>query len=293
MRLKNFMAAVPFLLLAVLIVGCGKGKDSSKKDPIPVRVVTVKLSDIHRALDYAGDLKGRDEVKVYPKVSGKIIEKTREEGSDVNKGDAIMYIDRDEVGLKFEMAPVESPLTGKVGRVYVDIGTNVTPQTPVAFVADMSQAEIQLDIPEIHLPDLRIGQRAEVMVDSYPGEVFGGFITRISPTVDLATRTAPIEISIENPENKLQSGMFARVHLRLEERKNVPVIPKEAIIGRDPETYLYVIRDGKAHIEKVKLGIRQGPFYEVVSGVEAGDKVVIMGQQKLREGAIVRVEESE
>ena len=138
---KIFAYSLFFVLAATIITGCGKGKaDRGKGEtaPLPVKVMKVELKTISKALEYVGNIKGQDEAIVYPKVSGKIIEKVKEAGSPVNKGEVIAYVDRDEIGLKFEKAPVESPLTGIVGRTYVDIGSNVTPQTAVALIADMT-----------------------------------------------------------------------------------------------------------------------------------------------------------
>jgi multidrug efflux pump subunit AcrA (membrane-fusion protein) len=280
-------------IVASLISGCGKVKmpGAAKDDAVPVRVMKVRLEDVNLALEYVGDIKGQDEAVVYPKVSGKIIEKVKEEGSSVLKGDVIAYIDRDEVGLQFEKAPVESPLAGKVGRVYVDIGSYVTVQTPIALVADMTTAEIDLDVPETYLPQIAVGQKAMIEVDAYPGERFIGRVVRISPIVDLQTRTAPIEINIENKDQRLQSGAFARVNLILEEHKGKPVILKEAVIGKIDPQYVYVIENSRARLKLVKLGSRKGAFVEVLDGLREGDAVVIMGQQKLRDGALVAAEE--
>lgn len=286
-----------YILIAVLaasIAGCGAKKERGGKkndEAIPVKVETVKPRDMNKTLEYVGDIKGDDEALVYPKVTGKVIEKVKEEGSHVKKGEAIVYIDRDEVGLKFEKAPVESPLEGIVGRVYVDIGSSVTTETKVALVTKTEVVEIDLDVPEAIVPKVSIGQKADIEVDAYPGHKFTGVVSMISPVVDLQTRTAPIELIMDNKEGKLQSGMFARVTLLLEVRRNVPVIMKESVIGRKPDTYVYVVEGNKAHFRKVDLGIRQGAYYEVLSGLAAGDKVVIMGQQRLRDGATVLVEE--
>src|SRR3989338_7850145 len=109
MRRTMKRTAIVCTCIAVLaLAGCGGEKSGRKAsgESTPVRVIAVENKDLSKALEYAGSIKGRDEAVVYPKVSGKIIEKTKEEGSRVNKGDAIMYIDRDEVGLKFEHAPV-------------------------------------------------------------------------------------------------------------------------------------------------------------------------------------------
>lgn len=273
-----------------LLSGC-KGGPGKKEEAIPVRIMKARAEDVSKTLEYVGDIKGQDEAIVYPKVSGKIVEKIRNEGDAVAKGDIIAYIDRDEVGLKFEKAPVESPLTGTVGRIYVDKGSSVAVTTPIALVADMAKAEIDLNVPEGYLPRISLGQRAIIEVDAYPGEKFFGSVVMISPVVDLQTRTAPIEILIDNPRSRLQSGMFGKVDLIIEEHKNNPVIMKEAVIGRVPPVYVYVVEDGRAHLREVALGVRRGAFVEVLEGLNAGDAVVVMGQQKLKDGALVAAEE--
>jgi multidrug efflux pump subunit AcrA (membrane-fusion protein) len=281
-------ALISILWCLFSVTGCSQKEDLSKKEEaIPVKVIKVELKDIQKTLDYVGDIKAQDEAIIYPKVDGKIIEKIAEEGSSVNKGDVIAYVDRDEVGFKFEKAPVESPLTGIIGRVYVDKGTNVTPQTPVALVVDMDKVKVDLDIPEEYLPKIILGQSAEISLQAYPNEKFIGTVVKISPVLDLATRTAPIEINIPNSDHRLKSGMFAQAQLIIEEHKGVPVIAKEAIMGRVPQVYVYIVDGNLARQKNVKLGIRQGAYYEVVEGLKEGDLVVVMGQQKLYDGATV------
>ena len=280
------------LFVALAVLGCQKEeKKQAAKVIIPVKISAVEFKDLEEAVDYVGNIRAQEEAVIYSKVNGKIIEKTKEDGSLVNKGEAVAYIDRDEVGFKFEKAPVESPLTGIIGRVYVDIGENVTTQTPIALVVDMRRVEIDLDIPEKYYAKIALDQKAKVRVDTYPFEEFSGRVTKISPVVDLSTRAAPIEIIIDNPERKLRSGMFSKVSLVLTEHKNVPVILKESIMGKVPNLYVYVIENQKAVLRKITLGIRQGPHYEVADGLREGDLVVIMGQQKLYEGAQVITEE--
>ena len=282
------------LLILLLTFGC-QPKPELEKTPetIPVKVLKVKAQDLAEALEYVGNIKAQDEAVVYPKVSGKISEKVKVDGSPISKGETIAYIDRDEVGLKFEKAPVQSPLSGIVGRTYVDIGQNVAQQTPIALVINMDKVKIALDIPEKYLPRVSLGKQARISVDAYPEEEFSGEVTKISPVVDLTTRSAPVEITLDNPQHLLKSGMFAKVRLILEEHKNVPVILKEAVIGKELDLYVYVVENNKAILKKVTLGLRQGPYFEVRQGLEAGDLVVIMGQQRLRDGALVSAEIAE
>ena len=293
-KIQNFTFWIVILIFTLytlhFLTGCGKRGKSEKEEAIPVKAIKVELRDIRKTLDYVGDIKGQDEAMVYPKVNGKIIEKIKDEGAIVNKGDIIAYIDRDEVGFQFEKAPVESPLTGIMGRVYVDIGTSVTPLTAVALVVDMDNVKVDLDIPEEYLSKVALGQSAEISLQAYPDEMFIGTISKISPVLDLETRTAPIEIVIPNSDHRLKSGMFAKVRLILEEQKNVPIILKESLIGKEPNLYVYVVEDNKAILKNITLGIRQGPYYQVKAGLKEGDLVVIMGQQRLKDNAKVNVE---
>ncbi|MDD5194917.1 MAG: efflux RND transporter periplasmic adaptor subunit [Candidatus Omnitrophica bacterium] len=287
-RIKRIIITVFILLVAS---GCQKEEiKQAAKTIIPVKVFKVEFKDLEETIDYIGNIRAQEEAVIYPKVNGKIIEKIKEDGSIVNKGDVVAYIDRDEVGFKFEKAPVESPLSGIIGRVYVDIGENVTIQTPIALVVDMRRVKIQLDIPEKYYSKIALGQTAKVKVDAYPDEEFTGLVTKISPVVDLSTRASPIEIAIDNPESKLCSGMFSKVSLILAEHKNVAVILKEAIMGKEPNSYVYVIENQKAVLRNITVGIRQGSYYEIRDGLRQGDLVVIMGQQKLYDGAQVIAE---
>jgi len=289
--MSKFPSVFIFMLCVFLITGCQPKKEKEKPpEVIPVKVLRVQLQELSEALEYSGNITAQDEAIVYSKVSGKIMEKVKVDGSAINKGETIAYIDRDEVGLKFEKAPVESPLSGIVGRVYVDIGQNVNVQTPIALVVNMDKVKINLDIPEKYLSRVSLGQVAQINVDAYAQEEFSGRVTKISPVVDLETRSAPIEIMVDNPDHRLQSGMFAKVRLILKEHKNAPAILKEAIIGKEPDLYVYVVENNKAILKKVTLGLRQGPYLEVREGLKEGDLIVIMGQQRLRDNAPVSVE---
>ncbi len=269
--------------------GCGQKKDAGVKEAeiIPVRVGRVEVREFAETIECVGDIKAQDEAVVYPKVAGKITEKMKAEGSAIARGEPLVYLDRDEVGMKFELAPVESPLDGTVGKVYVDRGTQVSAQTPVALVVDMDRVKIRLDIPEKYIPAVTAGQSADITVDAYPNRVFQGSVSSVSPVVDLATRTAAVEISADNGDHALKSGMFARVKLAVRTRGAARVILKESVMGTEPEAYVYIVRDGRAVMRAVKLGIRQGPYYEVAQGLEENEAVVIMGQQRLTDGARV------
>lgn len=293
-RMELYILHSAFCILTFIILGlCGCGQEAKKTaaEAVPVRCQRVEARNIKRTLDYAASLKAEDQASVYPKVTGKIIEKLKDDGSFVNKGETIAYIDRDEIGFKFEKAPLDSPLKGILGMVTIDRGDSVSPLAPVAEVVSIDNIRASLDIPEKYLPNVALNQLAEISVDAFPEQTFPGKVTKVSPMVDLVTRTAPIDIFISNPGHKLKPGMFARVKLVLEEKQNVRLVAREALVGKAPQISVYVVNGNVAHQRAVTPGIREAGRVEIVSGLEAGELVVVMGQQRLRDGAAVVVEE--
>ncbi len=288
------LSAVIFLFVA-LFSGCGKvaapAGQTAAPVSIPVKTAIVELQDFSEALEYVANIKAQEEVLVYPKVGGKVAQKLKDEGAEVSKGEPIMMVDRDEVGLVFEKAPVESPIDGILGKVYVDIGANVLPQTATALVVKMDRVKIYLDIPERYLPRVALGLSAEIFVDAYPGETFSGVVSVVSPVVDTLTRSSSVEVLVDNKDRRLRSGMFAKVRLIVQEHMDTVVVLKEAVLGKPPQQYVYIVEGGKAVLRNVRLGLRQGPYFQVTEGLKAGDRIVIIGQQRLYEGAPVYIED--
>lgn len=272
------------------LTGSGKRGPEEVIAKIPVSAVMAKRGSLKEYLFYVGDIKAKDEATVYPKVTGKIIEKLANEGDSVKRGDVIAYIDRDEIGFQFAKAPVESPIYGIVGKVYVDIGTSVSPQEPVGLVVNMDAVKVKVDITERDLPKVRKGQVARVKVDAYPGEVFEGAIEKVSPIVDLLSRTAMVEIRIPNSGHRLKPGMFARINILITEKKDVLVIPRDAIIKENSSNYVFVVGgDNKVHRQRIDLGLHENNKFEVIDGLNEGELVVTMGNTRLKEGDVVEV----
>ncbi len=263
---------------------------------VPIEVDTVKRGNIVEKLSFTGDIKAQDQILVYPKVSGKLIENRVQEGDRVKKGEIIAIVDRDITGLKFEPAEVTSPIDGIVGRVYLDKGSGVSPPepspsmgTPIAMIVSMNMVKVKINIIERDLPRVKKGQKAEIRVDAYPDEVFLGRLTGLSPVVDPMSRTAPAEISIRNPDHRLKPGYFARVRLLVAEHKDVLVIPEDCILKSGTTNYVFVVNGGRVVRKDVKLGASQGDQVEVMEGLEEGETIVTVGQQMLKDGSEVKI----
>ena len=133
-----------------------------------VRTEKAAVRDIEEKLVLSGSIKALEEAVLYPRVAGKLRKNLLFEGQAVARDQAVALIERDEVGVNFEPAPVPSTINGVVGRTYLDPGSSVTPQTPVALVVNQSQVRIKVDLPERYLGRVSVGQTGHVAVDAYP-----------------------------------------------------------------------------------------------------------------------------
>ncbi len=294
MKKRRFILGAIILVVVIIIVGrlvaTKRGiKTVPIEEGVPVEVVKVVKGDLKEIVSYTGDIEAQERIEVYPRVSGKIIKKNVVEGDRIKKGETIALIDRDEPGFKFEPAPIDSLLAGIVGRVYVDLGTKVTPQTPVALIVDMDRVKVKVDVIERELPKIKIGQEAQVRVDAYPEKVFTGKVWKISPVVDLESRTAPLEILISNPNHLLKPGMFVRVEIITKESKNTFVIPRDALIKEGDSTFVFVVKDNQALKKEVTTGMGQENLVEIKDELVPGEEVIVMGKTRVKDGIKVRV----
>ena len=132
---------------------------------------------------------------------------------------------------------------------------------------------------------------ASVTLESYGEEVFPGTVTMVAPTVDQASRTFGVEVTVPNPGGKILPGMFGRVELNLGEAERA-VVPDKAIEKQrgSGNSYVYIYKDGKVTYSMVELGRRLGDRYEIISGVNPGEQVVVSEKSKLKNGAAVQLQ---
>lgn len=189
-----------------------------------------------------------------------------------------------------ENTVLTSPINGVVTARNYDPG-DMTGNMPVLTVGQLSPVvKVMINVTENDLSKIKTGMPVTVNFDAYEGEDFSGKVSRIYPTVDSSTRTFQTEILIANPAEKILPGMFARVSIDLGSRNNV-VVPDRAIVKQtgSGNRYVYVVHDGKVNYNKVEIGRRLDDAYELLSGVESGDTVVISGQSRLADGVAVDI----
>jgi membrane fusion protein (multidrug efflux system) len=199
----------------------------------------------------------------------------------------ILKARRQEVRVALERTLIRAPFTALAGLRKVSPGAYVKKGDDIVELAAVDQLNLDVRVPEVYLPLVKIGQPVKLTVDALPGQSFDGKVYAMEPVVDLATRGALVRARIPNPSGKLKPGMFGRVSANLGTRPNAVVVPEESILPKGGKSFVYKVVDGKAQLTPVELGRRTTGQVEVVSGLGAGDTIVVDGLLKLKPGAPV------
>jgi len=268
-----------------------------KERIIPVEIEIVKTSPYTPILNYNGEVKGIEEILIYPRASGKLAEMKVREGERVKKDQVVALIDRDIPGLEFELAETISPVEGIVGKVYLDKGAEVSPDpgtgTPLVQILNLDSVKIVIQVIEEDFPKVKLNQKAKIKVDAYPERKFYGVVTLISPTLNSLTRTASAEITIPNHNHLLKPGMFAEVEIITGKSENLIFIPRHTILTEAGKKKVYVIKAGKAEARWVETGLSYEGLTYIKSGLAPLDSLVSLGQSQLKSGDRVKVVKGE
>jgi membrane fusion protein (multidrug efflux system) len=179
---------------------------------------------------------------------------------------------------------ITAPFSGELGARQISPGQYVNAGTPLVTLVDKQRVKVRFRIPERQLSLLGQEQPGRLTVAAWPGETFAGVVDLIDPVVDVATRTVEIRLLADNPEQRLRPGMFARVNVVVETRPNALVIPEAALVPSMDEFGVYAVRDGKARLQPVEIGVRLPGQAEIRKGLQADSEFVAGGIQKIVDG---------
>ena len=187
-------------------------------------------------------------------------------------------------------ARIYAPFAGIMGSRQISPGQVIARNTTLAWLVDLDIIKAEFNVPERFLGQLRVGQKLDINVVAYPGDVFEGGVYFIAPQVDPALRTVLVKARIQNSTGKLKPGMFANLDLTLRLNDHAIVIPESAVSSSGERNIIFIIDQNEtAQIVPVRLGVRQAGVVEVVSGLQGGERVIAEGLQKIRPGGKVSV----
>jgi membrane fusion protein (multidrug efflux system) len=189
---------------------------------------------------------------------------------------------------RLERTRIRAPFDGIVGIRNVSVGDYVKEGEDLVNLEAIATLKVDFRLPEAYVERVRAGQLLEVISDPLPERRFAATVDAIDPLVDAEGRAVLLRARLDNRENLLRPGMFARVRLILSERPDVPVVPEEALMPSGDGQFVFVVEEGTARRVPVRIGVRRNTRVEIVEGLRAGQQVVTAGQLKLRDGAQVR-----
>lgn len=187
---------------------------------------------------------------------------------------------------------IVAPFSGRLGLRNISSGALVTPGDIIVTLDDTSVMKLDFTVPSVFLSAIKPGMEIIGRSRAYGERRFEGIVSSMDSRVDPSTRSIVVRAIVPNPSGELKPGMLMSVELRKDRRQGI-VIPEEAVLAYGDAKFVFVIKDeqGRLRLEKREIvgGLREGGMLEVVSGLEAGDSIVVHGTSKVEAGQEVEV----
>lgn len=193
------------------------------------------------------------------------------------------------LGTLGENTVLRSPVSGVVTARNYDPGDMVT-QFPVLTIANINPVKVKVNVSESYYNRVVKGMPVEVEVDALRAEHFQGKVSLVHPTLNPVSHTFVVEISVPNNDRRLRPGMFSRVRMHFGTHDR-PLLSDMAVLKQvgSNDRYVFVEKEGKAVYTVVELGSRMDDTYEILAGLNEGDRVIVQGNTGLIDGAEVEV----
>ena len=164
-----------------------------------------------------------------------------------------------------------------------------TPGQELFQIGQISTLRVFVAVPEVYFRAARVGSKATLTLDEYPGQSFQGTIARTSSSIDLASRTLNTEVDIDNSKGLLLPGAYVRVHLALPGQIHSVIVPSDTLLFRTEGLQVGVVRNNVAQLVPVTIGIDYGETVQITSGLSASDEVIESPSDSLVSGTPVRI----
>lgn len=183
-----------------------------------------------------------------------------------------------------------SPFSGVVTLKLIDLGSVVGPGTPLIQLTDIGTVKLTINVPERDIMKFRVGQAIASYIDLFPNVVFPGVVSLIGSKGDNA-HNYPVQIMIQNSgQYPLKAGMYGSIKTDGGVKKQALTIPRSALIGTIKSPQVFVVQNEKAILKDITIGISNGDYVEVLSGIQEGDTVVVSGQINLEDNSLIIVQ---
>lgn len=182
-----------------------------------------------------------------------------------------------------------APFSGRITARMTQLGQHVRPGDELFQVTDFDPLVARIYLPERDVLGLEEGQDVQIRLDAAAEVHFAGRIRQISPVVDTSTGTVKVTVEATAPPKQVRPGSFVTVNIVRETHSDALLLPREAVLRELQKAHVYVAEDDVAEKRAVTLGLEEGDLIEVLSGVAAGDRVIVTGQGGLKDGSAVKI----
>jgi membrane fusion protein (multidrug efflux system) len=184
---------------------------------------------------------------------------------------------------------IRAPFDGVLGLRQISAGSLISPTTEITTLDDIDSINLDFAVPERFVATLGVGQAVSARVEAYPDRMFEGTVKSIDSRIDPATRSVIVRAEVPNKDHAIKPGMLMEVEVVSRKWEGLS-LPEEAVIPTGGQNFVFIVEDGTSVRKQVELGLRRPGYVEVLSGVNAGDRVVTEGTLRLgRQGLKVRI----
>jgi len=196
----------------------------------------------------------------------------------------------DQAKMNLTHTKIKAPFAGTVVKRHVKIGNLIQNATAVFEVVDFNSLQAKIDVPEHQWNIMRPGLKVQFEFDALKDQLVEGELIRVSPIVDTASGTFEITVALDNEDKGLRPGLFAKANIIFDQRDDVVLVDKNAIIREDELSYIYtLVDDNKVEKKEVKLGYEMPETFEIVAGLSANETVITTGKNNLTPDVEVNV----
>ncbi len=298
-----------------------------KEKAVPVEVMEVREQDLPNIIVLPGLVLADVDARLSAETQGRVVELLADRGQAVTNGQVLLRLDDrtariafedaarnlerfetlsgtgavspkdlDEIRKAYDLAEttlsyhtVKSPVDGIVNERYIEKGEYATPGTPLFDVIAIDPVRVTADVPERNIESLAVGDPVPFDVLSLGNRTFTGRVAYISAKAEPGNNAFRIELRVPNDGGPLRPGMIVSLRHRRGTRENAVALPLDAIIPQKGDNVVYIVRDGRAVRQLVRIDDILEQEAVILSGVTAGDRVVTRGNRMLNDGAAVEV----
>ena len=194
-----------------------------------------------------------------------------------------------EIDLSIAQSVIHAPFSGVVTRKLTEVGQWVKEGDPVLEILSLDELEVAVQVPEIHIGKVRLGQSARVRLEAYPKLALAGKVSVVVPEADPDARTFPVKISVSSASGKVRAGMLATVSLAPAAPRRAVMVPKDALVDRGSSWVVFALTtDNKVDARSVRRGQGIGEWVEVSGDLGPGERVITRGNERLQSGQAVK-----